>query len=361
MKVESPLPLYRQVADKIASWVDSGRLKPGWQLVSERTMSEVLNLSRRTIRTALQDLVKRGYVSVTHGCGNFVNEPPVKRPVRILVLEKFSLELASFTPQYHDQLHQAEKQSNVSVHYKYVPTVESLREILASPPSGYDGMFIYRPPQDWLNELLGEHKAQIQEKLAVPLLISYRVLRGSGYHFVSPDHFGQTYAAARKLIALGHRRIGYISGMLSQDFMWEARNGYLKALQENGITPLEEDQFFMESFNIAENERLIGDFIRKRQWTAVIVTGSAFSVPFENAVQRAAIHVPSELSAILITERKMLDTLALRWSANLYPENIIARCMELFSQIVVPSADTVVEELIPHEEVPGATCQRVSG
>jgi len=359
LKDDSPLPLYRQVSDQIKEWIEGERLKPGWQLLSERTMSETLGISRRTVRAALEDLIHSHYVSATHGCGNFVLVPPRKREIRILALERFRKEYTFLTPRHHDLIHEAERRFNAEVHYKYVPDPENLREILKSPPSGYHGILLYRPPQEWIDQLMPKTLPPL-EKLPLPLVVASRIMQGAPVHYVSPDHFGQTHLATNKLIQMGHRRIGYVSGMLSQDFMRLAYQGYQSALQESDQPRHEEDELFMEfPFERAEIEKRIRQFLADRRFSAVVVAGSVFSAPFEDAVQRAAIHIPGELSVILITEVDTLNHLALRWTAHLMPDEVIARSLEVLAAVTMDPSAPLVQELIPFREVAGASCQSV--
>ena len=359
LREDSPMPLYRQLAEHILNWIEAGRLRPGTQLLSERTMSETLGISRRTVRAALGDLIARRYVSATHGCGNFVLEPPRLRETRILALERFRREPIFLTPRHHDLIHEAETRFRVSVHYKYVPTTDNLRDILLSPPSGYHGILLHRPSQEWIDALI-RYEHVLRPDIPLPLLISGRSLAGSGYNYVSPDHSGQTRAAAAKLIAKGHVRIGYVSGLISQDYMRLAFQGYEQALQDAGLPLHPEDHLVLESLDAPDIEKTIQNFLLKRRFSALVVAGSAFSSAFENAVQRAAIHIPAELSVILVTEKTVLDHMAFRWTAHLYPDEAVFRAVEALVELSGNPKAGLVQELVPFPEMAGATCRTLS-
>jgi DNA-binding LacI/PurR family transcriptional regulator len=281
------------------------------------------------------------------------------RETRILALERFRKEPVFLTPRHHDLLHEAETKYRVLVHYKYVPTTENLRDILLSPPSGYHGILLHRPSQDWIDALM-EHERVLRPAMPLPLLISGRSLAGSGYNYVSPDHFGQTRAAAAKLVAKGHVRVGYVSGLISQDYMRLAYRGYEKALQDAGLPLHPEDHLVLESLEAPDIEKTIQNFLAGRQFSGLVVAGSAFSAAFENAVQRAAIHIPAELSVVLVTEKIILDHLALRWTAHLYPDEVIFRAIEALAELSGNPQAGVIQELVPFPEMAGATCQAPS-
>ncbi len=65
-------PLYLQIVERIAAAITCGRLKDGEALLPERTLSERLEVSRTTVRKALDELIARGLVTSRHGSGNFV-------------------------------------------------------------------------------------------------------------------------------------------------------------------------------------------------------------------------------------------------------------------------------------------------
>lgn len=68
-----PAPLKQQVVQTLRSLIDDGVLHPGDQLPSERQLSEQLEVSRGTVREAVQFLDALGLVEIRHGLGTFVS------------------------------------------------------------------------------------------------------------------------------------------------------------------------------------------------------------------------------------------------------------------------------------------------
>ncbi len=73
----TPIPLYYQLKEIIKEKIESGELKPGDVLPSERELSQVHQISRPTIRQALKELVNEGLLHREKGKGTFVSEPKI--------------------------------------------------------------------------------------------------------------------------------------------------------------------------------------------------------------------------------------------------------------------------------------------
>jgi GntR family transcriptional regulator len=75
--VSARLPLYAQVEDALVARISSGALPIGTQLPSEEELIREFNVSRTTIRTTIQNLVRQGLVEIRRGRGTFVASPGI--------------------------------------------------------------------------------------------------------------------------------------------------------------------------------------------------------------------------------------------------------------------------------------------
>ncbi|MGI6109246.1 MAG: GntR family transcriptional regulator [Eubacteriaceae bacterium] len=74
--MEKPIkkqPLYEQLVDLLKEKIEN-ELEPNSMLPSERELSEQYGLSRTTVRLALQELERMGYIYRQHGKGTFVSK-----------------------------------------------------------------------------------------------------------------------------------------------------------------------------------------------------------------------------------------------------------------------------------------------
>jgi DNA-binding GntR family transcriptional regulator len=79
----SPIPLYHQVASAFDKAIREGVLPPETKLENEISLAKRYNLSRPTMRQAMDRLVRDGLVVRRRGVGTQVIGPPVRRNLRL--------------------------------------------------------------------------------------------------------------------------------------------------------------------------------------------------------------------------------------------------------------------------------------
>lgn len=88
----SPTPLYLQLADAIRTRIVEGRIRTGDALPSERELSQATEISRVTVRKAIDALFREGLLSRRHGSGTYI-APRIEQPAALLA--GFSADMAS--------------------------------------------------------------------------------------------------------------------------------------------------------------------------------------------------------------------------------------------------------------------------
>ncbi|MBU0697821.1 MAG: GntR family transcriptional regulator, partial [Proteobacteria bacterium] len=71
---ESPIPLYRQLADILLAAIRAGEYPPGFRLPSESSLATRYGIGRPTVRQATELLVRRGLLVRKRGSGTFVGK-----------------------------------------------------------------------------------------------------------------------------------------------------------------------------------------------------------------------------------------------------------------------------------------------
>ncbi len=85
---EAPLPLYHQVREALLALITEGELQEGSVIPTERQIGEKLQVSRITVRRAIDELVREGYLVTQQGKGTFVARPKIDR--RMTQMKSFS-------------------------------------------------------------------------------------------------------------------------------------------------------------------------------------------------------------------------------------------------------------------------------
>ncbi|PLR85343.1 phosphonate metabolism transcriptional regulator PhnF [Bacillus canaveralius] len=75
----SPIPIYHQLEEHLKSKIESGAIKADEAIPSEREYAERYQISRMTVRQALNNLVSDGYLYRQKGKGTFVNKKKVEQ------------------------------------------------------------------------------------------------------------------------------------------------------------------------------------------------------------------------------------------------------------------------------------------
>ena len=82
------VPVYLQIVNQVKYLVAAGRLGPGEELPSVRTLAEQLVINPNTVARAYLELEREGVVVKRHGTGTFVSEEgsPLARKERMKIL-----------------------------------------------------------------------------------------------------------------------------------------------------------------------------------------------------------------------------------------------------------------------------------
>lgn len=86
-------PLYSQIREAIRARIQSGEMSPGAPIPTELELQRIFNVSRQTVRQAVEALVNEGYLIRSRGRGTFVLQRRIEEPLPKLV--SFTQEMRS--------------------------------------------------------------------------------------------------------------------------------------------------------------------------------------------------------------------------------------------------------------------------
>ncbi len=91
-------PVYMQIADHLLDLIESGKLRPGDRLPTERELSKRINVNRMTVRRAFQSLEFKGLINRLQGSGTYVAEPKIKRQASVLISFTRGMQRRGYVP-----------------------------------------------------------------------------------------------------------------------------------------------------------------------------------------------------------------------------------------------------------------------
>jgi len=94
----SPLPLYHQLFELLLGQIVGGQIKPHEAIPTELELSEMYGVSRITVRRALDELERRGYIQRERGRGTFVSPAHVQRAAAKLTSFSEEIEARGMRP-----------------------------------------------------------------------------------------------------------------------------------------------------------------------------------------------------------------------------------------------------------------------
>ncbi len=113
-----PTHLYAQIKDILFERVQNGEWQPGTLIPTETELCELYNVSRITVRRALGELVREGYLERISGRGTFVTQPRVNQPLR---------QLTSFT---EDMQRRGQRPNGKVLDFRVIPANSELADKL---------------------------------------------------------------------------------------------------------------------------------------------------------------------------------------------------------------------------------------
>jgi GntR family transcriptional regulator len=122
-RLTASLPRYVQIAESLLDQIESGQLRPGQKLPSERELSQLLGVNRLTVRRALRVVQSRGLLVRRQGDGTYVAEPKIERQAGRLISFTLGMQRRGLRP------------GAKLIHFEQRPVESSLAGLLGLPIS----------------------------------------------------------------------------------------------------------------------------------------------------------------------------------------------------------------------------------
>lgn len=323
-KQKNRTPLYKQIRDYVLDNIRQSVWKPNDRIPSENELAARFQVSRITIKNALQQLIDEGLIYQIQGKGTFIStnklgEPLVYRPGQ----RQTELTAAFLMPRLDNRftanlLHGIENQlAEEGCHLLFCTTGDSQetekRLLNKLVQSGVNGIIVYPAQGQTYNEDI--LKLTLNE---FPVVIVDRYLRGVETNYVCSDNVAGAFDATVHCIEQGHHKIGFIATHPEGTTSIEDRlAGYEKALSEHGILidrhlrliDLDSAQvnhiLHEGTSHSASKEQIIRYLQKNPGLTAVIAVNSSVGLTFMEAAKQLSIQIPQEMSVVFLDDYEL--------------------------------------------------------
>lgn len=284
-----------EALENLRSDISSGKYKPGTFLPAERKLTELLNISRGTVRSIIKILQKESLIRINPGRGAYVIDKNIKGG-----LGRFVVYIGTTIGPIGDasenvRLLLGACRGAAKIHAEAIVSFtrpdDFINEIISRFASGDIQGVIYSDCEDYKKFILP------LEKAAIPYIVA-------NLEFDTPalaakmDFRAVGRIAGRHLIELGHRNIGVLAGAMNKFIYKEMLAGFRGALAEDEVVI--EPRNIIEVPSETEPSRVaaLKMLSAKNRPTAIFTTRDIRAAGCYLACRELCIKIPDDLSII---------------------------------------------------------------
>jgi len=287
--MDKKVPKYILIKNKIKEGIKSGSING--KLPGERVLAKDFEVSYMTIRKAITGLEEEGILHKSTTKGTFVSNrrmtPKVTNNIGYFLDEGIREGISS--PYYSLIFSALEKEVK---------------------RNGYN-LTMFSDPDD-LNPLNNQKKIdgvivsyfpRLEKKInelskLIPLILLDNISLDKSIPTVTIDNFNSTSESANYLCSLGHKRIGFISGLLDSDVCRERLQGYTSVMHNLGFGE-DKNLIFKGDYSYESGERGAKYFLSLPKLpTAILCANDSMAIGAMKIIQEHGVSIPDEISVI---------------------------------------------------------------
>lgn len=291
-------PRYRRIQRHIEQLIAERRVREGERIPGERAIAQQFGVSQMTVNRAIQELVREGILVRRVGSGTYVRR-------RQLPIPAASRSTVVMVPPFADHLEEdtylrwpfhAFRDRAVQDDYALVvepAAYEGYEAVVRRYPGA--GFIFLIPPEEGYDTL---HRLFVR---GVPFVVLGASWRDAPFACVDSDNVGGARTAMGYLFRLGHERIAYVNGKDSATNCRDRLQGYLQAMEEQGIV-VEQEWIVRPHSNWRLSEEtkrhLMSLLLRRDTVTAVFCAGYYLTLEVLSLIRTLRLRVPEDVSII---------------------------------------------------------------
>ena len=307
------ISLHVQLHNQLRRLIVSERWQHGERIPTETQLSKHLDISRTTVRIALQRIEVEGLIRRTAGRGTFVTYQPQEH--------SHTRSIGYVTRSFHNEIHSillssAETELR-SAGYQVIfsnaqdnaEEAQTLQQLLDDNVAGLM-IWANANPTAQTKSLLREY-----QRREIPVVFVDRPIPGIETDYVSSDNFSGTYDLVNHVIELGHRQIVFLMPNINNLLPIDDRlRGYTAAVNEHGLhayapwkvkSPNRHEFLETDIYDlVGEDSQLIVDQIVRHmnavdpKPTAIVCINDILAIVTISALQKIGFAVPDDVSVV---------------------------------------------------------------
>lgn len=298
--------IYRKIESHLMEIILQNANFPNYKLPSERLLSATFNVSRKPVRNAYENLIKKGYVENIHGKGYFIGR---KAKEDALIPSswnspKISLIIPSIVTQYsHDILSGASEfcnshQMELAIHITDDKLSKESHLLSTVPFSDTKGIILFPVDNDntYSTEL---SKLSIRK---YPLVLVDRMISNVHASFISSENHQAMTDAVGFLRKKGFEHLVYMTPPSTLASTTDARiNGFTHGLLRHYKMAKPQNLLTLDGSSLHMKNRVVS-YLKEYPETQVVIVAGCMRMPVLTAAQELGMDIPGKLQLMIFDD-----------------------------------------------------------
>ncbi len=287
--MEDKIPKYEYVKNKILEDIKAGLIVD--KLPGERVLAEDLGVSYMTVRKAVEDLVEDGVLHKLTTKGTYLSQrkmtPKITHNIGFFLDEEIKDGISS--PYFSLVFNALEKEVKIrNYNLVFFSNFDDLNPL--KNKKKIDGGIICCFPRI-------ENKIQELKKL-IPIILTDNNSFDKSIPSVTIDNFNGVVDSIDYLWSLGHKRIGFISGMLDSNACNARLNGYIGALNSHGLSE-DKELIYKGDYSYESGEEGAKHLMSiAKPPTAIMCANDSMAIGAMKAIHENRLNIPDDISVV---------------------------------------------------------------
>ncbi len=297
---------YRRIAEELKRRIVVGELRPDEKLPTERILAGMMDVSRVTIRSALQELEKENLIRRRQGAGTFVSNSTDsgtaldKNSICLIFknVRQISISEDPYVAMLLDGLNRASGRLGFRLSILPVDSNDSFLDCIRRHPGmapSSKGIIIatdkkFPESYEWL----------MNRGYSVVAIGPPPVPGAGSYSYVDIDNKAGGRMAAEHLLSLGRRKIMFFSGAGAESTGRDRLDGISMAFSGRGLKFDESSVKFLVPWSEEEGYRTAMDALKsKPDLDAIIIHGDVATLGVLKALREKGRRIPQDVSIVI--------------------------------------------------------------